>query len=237
MITTLFVTSVMNNSCKDRVRDHGHLSGKFRGAAHEVCNIKYKVPQFFPVVFHNLSMYENHLFIKTLGNSEGDISCIPNNEENYISFTKQVNVDKFVNKEGKKVHVKRDLTFIDSVRFMASSLGKLSSNLRIDQFVNFKKYYSGNQLSVLLRKGVYSYDYVDCMKKLDEKILPPKEAFYSKFTGEGITDEDYQQAQTVWKEFNIETINFYNLSDVLLLADIFDNFRNICMNNYGLDPA
>ena len=81
-----------------RVRDHCHLSGKYIGAAHEVCNPKYKVPTFFPVVFHNFSGYDSHLFIKTLGNSEGDISCIPNNEENKISFTKQVIVDKFVNK-------------------------------------------------------------------------------------------------------------------------------------------
>ena len=89
---------------------------------------------------------------------------------------------------------------------MASSLDKLSNNLKIDQFVNLKKYYSGNQLSLLLRKGVYPYDYVDCMKKLDETSLPPNYAFYSKLTDEGITDEDYQHAQTVWKEFNIETI-------------------------------
>ena len=81
---------------EDRVRDHCHLSGKFRGAAHEVCKLKYNVPTFFPVVFHNLSSYDRHLFIKILGNSEGDISCIPNNEENYISFTKQVIVDQFV---------------------------------------------------------------------------------------------------------------------------------------------
>ena len=86
---------------KDKVCDHCHLSGKFRGAAHEVCNLKYKVPKFFPAVFYNLSDYDSHLFIKTLGNSEGDISCIPNNDENYICFTKQVIVDKFVNKEGK----------------------------------------------------------------------------------------------------------------------------------------
>ena len=66
---------------------------------------------------------------------------------------------------------------------MASSLEKLSSNLKIDQFVNLKKYCSGNQLSLLLRNGVYPYDYVDCMKKLDETNLPPKEAFYSKLTG------------------------------------------------------
>ena len=91
---------------EDRVRDHCHLSGKFIGAAHEVCNLKCKVPLFFPVVFHNLSGYDSHLFIKTLENSEVDISCIPNNEENYISFTKQVIVDKFVNTEGRKVNVK-----------------------------------------------------------------------------------------------------------------------------------
>ena len=79
------------------------------------------------------------------------------------------------------------------------------------------------------------------MKKLDETSLPPKDAFYYKLTGEGITDEDYQHAQTVWKEFNIETMkdyyHLYNQSDVLLFADDFKNIRNICMNHYGLDPA
>ena len=69
---------------KDKVRDHCHLSGKLRGAAHDVRDLKYKVPNFFPVVFHNLSGYDSHLFIKTFGNSEGDISCKQNNEENYI---------------------------------------------------------------------------------------------------------------------------------------------------------
>ena len=119
---------------------------------------------FFAVVFHNLSGYDSHLFIKTLGNSKGDISCIPNNEENNTSFTKQVIVDKFVNKEGKKVNIKCELRVINSLRFMASSLHKLSSNLKINPFVNLKKYYSGNQLSLFLRKGVYPYDYVDSMK-------------------------------------------------------------------------
>ena len=93
----------------------------------------------------------------------------------------------------------------------------------------------------MFRKGVYPYDYIDCLKKLDETSLPPKETFYSKLTDEGITDEDYQHAHTVWKEFNIESMkeyhNVYNLSDVLLLADVFENFRSICMNHYGLDPA
>ena len=100
----------------------------------------------------------------------------------------------------------------------------LSSNQKIDQFVNLKKTDNGNQLSLLLRKGVYPYDYVDCLKKVDETSLPPKESFYSKLTGEGITDEDYQHAHTVWKEFIIESMKdyhkLYNLSDVLLIADI-----------------
>ena len=75
---------------------------------------------------------------------------------------------------------------------MASSLGKHSSNLKIDQFVNLNKYCSGNQLNLLLRKCVYPYDYVDSMKKLYETSLPPKEALNSKLTDEGITDEDYR---------------------------------------------
>ena len=92
-----------------------------------------------------------------------------------------------------------------------------------------------------MKKSVYPYDYVDCLKKLDETSLPSKEAFYSKLTGEGITDVDYLHAHTVWEEFNIESIKdyhkLYNLSDVLLLTYIFENFRSICMNHYGLDPA
>ena len=97
MIITIHDILVYDNSAlchicneelgEDSVRDHCHLSSKFRGGAHEICNLKYKVPTFFPVVFHNLSDYDSHIFLKTLGNSEGDISCIPNNEESYISFT------------------------------------------------------------------------------------------------------------------------------------------------------
>ena len=95
---------------KDRVCDHCHLPGKLRGAAREVCNLKYKNPKFFPVVFHNLSGYDSHLFIKTLGNSKGDIFGIQNNEQNIV--------DKFANEKGKEVNVKRELRFIDSLRFM-----------------------------------------------------------------------------------------------------------------------
>ena len=103
----------------DRVRDHCHLSGKFRGAAHEVCNLKYKVPKSFQVVFHNLSGYDSHLFIKTLGNSEGYISCILNNEETTFLSRSKSSLTKNFNKEGKEINVRRELKFIDSLRFMA----------------------------------------------------------------------------------------------------------------------
>ena len=72
-----------------KVRDHCHFTGRYRGAAHKKCNLDYRKPNFTPVVFHNLSGYDSHLFIKNLGFSEGNIDCISNNEERYISFTKK----------------------------------------------------------------------------------------------------------------------------------------------------
>ena len=94
---------------KDSVRDHCHLTDKFRGAAHNGCSINYKIPKFFPVIFHNLSGYDSHVFIKkNLGTTGGNILCIPNNEEKCISFTKQITVDTF-SQGGKDINVKRDI--------------------------------------------------------------------------------------------------------------------------------
>ena len=84
----------------DKVRDHCHFTGRYQGAAHSLCNLRYRKPNFTPVVFHNLSGYDSHLFIKNLGFSEGDIDCIPNNEEKYISFTKNIDVGTYTNKKG-----------------------------------------------------------------------------------------------------------------------------------------
>ena len=223
----------------DRVRDHCHLTGIFRGAAHNKCNINYKIPKFFPVIFHNLSGYDSHLFIKNLGVTEGNISCIPNNEEKYISFTKKIVVGTFYNKENEMIRVTREIRFIDSFKFMASSLSSLSDNL--DEFPILGKHFQGRKLELLKRKGVYPYEYMDCLDKLKERELPPIEKFYSHLNGEGISEEDYQHARTVWEEFNIETMEGYHdlylKSDVLLLADVFENFRNVCLHHYKLDPA
>ena len=223
---------------KDRVRDHCHLTGKFRGAAHNGCNINYKIPKFFPVIFHNLSGYDSHLFIKNLGTTGGNISCIPNNDEKYMSFTKQIIVDTF-NKDGKDIDVKRDIRFIDSFKFMACGLSSLVDNL--DEYPILSKHFEGRQLELLGRKGVYPYEYMDRLSKLAEKQLPPINRFYSHLSDEGISEDDYQHAQNVWEEFKIKSMRGYHdlylESDVLLLADVFENFRNVCLKNYKLDPA
>ena len=224
----------------EKVRDHCHYTGKFRGAAHNSCNIKFRRPKFTPVIFHNLSGYDAHLFIKNLGVSEGKINCIPNNEEKYISFTKHVEVNRFMKKEKEEI-VTRELRFIDSMKFMSSSLDKLVKNLGEDDFKNTEKYYDERQLELLKRKGVYPYEWLDSVERLNETHLPPKSAFFSKLSGEGISEEDYKHAEEVWKAFEMETMrdyhNLYNKTDVLLLSDVFENFRKVCKKNYDLDPC
>ena len=115
----------------EKVKDHCHYTGRFRGAAHNTCNLKYKKPKFIPVVFHNLSGYDSHLFIKNLGFTDGNIDCIPNNEEKYISFTKNTVTGSYTNKEGKDKPIKHKIRFIDSFKFMSDSLESLVNNYQM----------------------------------------------------------------------------------------------------------
>ena len=222
----------------DKVRDHCHFTGRYRGAAHNECNLNYKKPNFTPVVFHNLTGYDSHLSIKNLG---GNIDCIPNNEEKYISFAKEIRVGSYTNEKGETKPLHHRVRFIDSFKFMPASLNNLVNNLPKDNFNNIKRYYKHGKLELLTRKGVYPYEYTDSQEKLEETELPPKEAFYSRLNGVGISDEDYEHAKKVWETFEMESLkdyhNLYNRVDVLLLADVFENFRDICIKNYNLDPA
>ena len=124
---------------------------------------------------------------------------------------------------------------------MAASLDKLVNNLPKYDFGDLKRYYTGEKFHLLTRKGVYPYEYMDSLEKLKEAKLPPKEKFYSRLNGEDISDEDYEHAIKVWKTFGMKTLqdyhDLYNEADVLLLADVFENFRDICIKNYKLDPA
>ena len=102
-------------------------------------------------------------------------------------------------------------------------------------------YFGDEKIKLLLRKQVYPYEYFDAESKFTEKQLPLIESFYSSLSGECITEEDYAHAQTVWREFGLQTLGQYHdlyvLIDVLALADVFVHFRNICLNYYGLDAA
>ena len=227
---------------KQPVRDLCHFTGKYRGPAHNECNRQFRKPKFTPIFFHNLSDYDSHLFIKNLSKTQGNIKCIPNNEERYISFSKNIKVYNYTDKETRDdVYINHEMRFLDSCKFMASILDNLSSNLDKEQFTNLNSMYKGEQLELLKRKGVYPYDYVDSLDRLAELQLPPKETFYSKLNDEYILDEDYEHAQKVWEAFDCKTLKDYHdlylESDVLLLADVFEAFRSLCMTNYELDPA
>ena len=182
--------------------------------------------------------------MKNLGRSDGSIDCIPKMAERYISFTKKIKVRSYTKKvknekETKPLH--HEIRFIDSFKFMATSLDKLVNNFSKDAFKNVKKYYAEDKRNLLTKKGIYPYEYMNSPEKLKETQLPSKEAFYSRLNDEGFSDENYAHAKKVWKTFEMKNRedyhNLYNQVDVLLLADVFENFSDICIKNYNLDPA
>lgn len=221
-----------------KVHDHCHITGKFRGAAHSNCNLSYQESRHIPVVFHNLK-YDLHFLIEAVSNQfKGRVDIIPSNKENYISFTKCISDSSPFDKTAIK------LKFIDSFQFMPSSLDKLASYLPEEFFYitkNVHTSYSDEQIHILTRKGVFPYDYIDSWEKLNVNQLPPKDSFYNKLNDMEITDEDYEFVQSVWTTFNINSMleyaELYMKTDILLLADVFEKFRNTCLNLYELDPA
>ena len=267
-----------------KVRDHCHYTGKYRGAAHNICNLRYKIPKEIPIVFHNCSTYDYHFIIKELvKESEGNFECLGENTEKYITFS--VPIKK--NIENKDIEITYKIKFIDSFRFMATSLPKLVDNSTedihgdkcvdcksglscmkvidealifrcfnckknhekeinkelIERFASTYKFCNNdlNKFLMLLRKGVYPYEYMDGWDKFNETSIPSKESFYSNLTMENITETDYIHANNVFKTFKLNNLSDYHdlyvQSDTLLLADVFENFRKACIKTYELDPA
>ena len=216
---------------EDKVRDHDHITGKYRGAAHTQCNLNYNYKNCkIPVVFHNLRGYDSHLIMQEIGKYSKNITVIPNTTEKYVSFS--------MNR----------LQFIDSMQFLCESLEKLVECLKLSKdrtlfsnLVDGFKEYSNELVDLLIEKGVYPYDYMNSWKKFDEPNLPPMSKFYSKLNDTNIEEKDYERAKKVYDLFKCKNIGEYHdlylKTDVLLLADVFENFRNTCMKNYGLDPA
>ena len=283
----------ISNKKHHKVRDHCHYTGKYRGAAHNICNSRYKIPKAIPV-FHNGSTYDYHFIIKELVKEfEGNFECLGENTEKYITFS--VPIKKKI--ENKDLEITYKIKFIDSYRFMSSSFSKLVDNLsegihnnkcldcnscldyvRItkieilllkcfncnnyyvkkfnkDLIKKLKNMYSFcnsnttesssseriNKFILLLRKGVYPYEYMDNWERFNETSLPSKESFYSSLNMEDIDDIDYRHGNNVFNKFKLNNLvdyhDLYVQSDTLLLADVFENFRAMCLKEYELDPA
>ena len=232
------------------VRDHCHITGKYRGSAHNFCNLKLRLnPEYIkiPVIFHNLKGYDSHFIMQKIGkmiedevvydiyhqkNDKGNIieckltpsiKIIANNFEKYMSFS-----------------IGKHLRFIDSFQFMSQSLDKLSSNLLEDRFIYTERETDGD-LTLLKKKGVYPYDYMDSFSRFNETELPKRKDFYSILNDTYISEDEYQHAQEVWDAFKIRNLGEYHdlylKTDILLLVDVFENFRKTCLHHYRLDPS
>ena len=205
-------------------------------SAHQDCNLKLRINPDklkIPVIFHNLRGYDSHFTMQEMGeivknhkqnSKEMNINVIPNNMEKYMAFM-----------------LGDHLTFIDSFQFMSSSLDRLVSNLPKEALKYTSKMFKGEKLDLMSKKGVYPYDYMDCFHKFDDTQLPSKEEFYSELNNEHISDDDYEHAKKVWKKFKLNTMGDYHdlylTSDILLLTDVFENFRKTCLEYYKLDPC
>ena len=250
-----------------KVRDHCHYTGKYRGADHNICNLRYKIPKEIPIIFHNGSTYDYHFIIKELVKElEGNVESLGGNTKKYITFSAPLK-KKIKNKN---IEITYKIKFIDSYRFMSTYLSKLVDNLSeglhnnkclnckscldyiktknkklilIERFASTYEFCnkSLNKFNLLLRKGVYPYEYMDNWERFNETSLPNKESFYSNLNMENIDDIDYRHGNNVLKRFKLKKLGEYHdlyvQRDTLLLADVFENFRNTCIKVYEFDPA
>ena len=206
-----------------KVIDHCHISGKYRGSAHRDCYINLDLNHKIPVVFHNLKNYDSYLIMQELGKYNLKINVIPNGLEKYMSFT-----------------INNKLSVIDSFQFLSSSLDSLIKNLNEDDFKYLNQEFDNSILDLVKQKGFYPYKCMNDFEKFKEE-LPSKGKFYSSLTNRKITDKEYENVLNEWNKFEIKTVkDFHDLylkCNVLLLADVFEKFRNNSLKNYGLCPS
>jgi hypothetical protein len=220
-----------------KVRDHSHynprnlngtfcvdklLPGEYRGAAHVSCNFKFHNNSKFRVFFHNLKNYDLHHIIKSPFLKGKKIDVIPLSIEKYLSLFCE------------------DVIFLDSYQFLSASLETLAATLPTSELKVLTACLP-KHVELFSKKGYFPYEWLDNFTKFNETKLPPIEAFTSSLTNTTLTQEQYAFAQHVWEATECKTMkdfhNFYLLSDVLLLTDIFQYFRNLCMNFYEIDPV
>ena len=198
-----------------RVRDHCHITGKYRGSAHQDCYINFQLTDKIPVMFHNLRGYDSHFIMQQIGeisktytykdkkdkDRQMDNNVIPNGMEKYMAFM-----------------LGKNLVFIDSFQFMSSSSERLVSNLPNEAFKHTREEVGVVKTMVMKRKGIYPYDFMDCFEKFNRVEHPTREEFYSILTDGHVKDEDYENPKDVWSIFGIENMGEY--LDLYLKSDI-----------------
>ena len=215
----------------DKVRDYFHVTGRFRGAAHNKCNINLSLPRKLLIIFHNLQGYDGHIIFKELNNFDVDTGVILKG------------IDKYM-----RIIVNRHITFVDSLEFYNGLLDTLASTLNNEDFKHLTSEFGIDKLEILKRKDAYPYEWVDSDEKFKHSALPKKKHFYSSLkdgtrdkSNGHISDENYQHLQNVWNTFNFNTFedfhDHYVRKDVLLLADVFEKFIFTCLKYYDLDPC
>ena len=186
---------------KNKVRDHCHITGNYRGAAHSQCNLKQKIPRKSPLIFHNLENYDGHIIFKELNNFDNiSVQVLPKTSEKYMSIIVNRNI------------------FLDSNQFYKGKLDNHASNLEDKDFKYLLSEFSIDKLELLKGKDAYPYEWVDSYEKFNYQELPPKECFYSSIKdgkrdndNGHISNEQYLHLQNVWNTFNFNTFrDFHN---------------------------
>ena len=175
-------------------------------------------------MMHNHKGHAAHLIVQALEKRHGRTRVIAQNMEKYMIFSVG------------------QLQCLDSKQFMPGSMEALIQTMSPDQFQHTRLGFPRTEeFELVQQKGVYPYDYFDSFEKFTETDLPPRERFYNKLTDGNITKKQYRHVQNVWNIFGCTTVcvyhNIYLKSDVLLLADVFEQFRATCMQNYGFMVA
>ena len=210
-----------------KVKNYCPNTGKYLGAAHKSCVISRDVRRA-PVFIHNLKGYDSHLLLKDITPYVSDkcrLSVIATNTEKCLSFSLD------------------ELVFKDSCQFLTASLDKLVEGLVVENLKHTKMLADDLKvdLELLCKKGVYPYSWVDSHDKFQCTSLPPIEAFYNDIADEACSVERYAHARNVWDAAECKNFGDYHdiylRLDVCLLADVFENFRNVMYRNFQLDPA
>ena len=208
----------------ENVRDHCHMTGKFRGAAHWDCNINFQLTKKIPVIFHNLNGYDSHLIYSEL--PKFNLKVIPNGLETYMAF-----------------FLGRDLVFIDTMQFMNSSLDKLVKHLVDKDSEYLVKECCFEKLELFKQKGAYPYEYMNSFKRFNENKLCARKYFYGSAKDKKISEdgkvsdghvsiEDYMVCERIRDKFKMKNMGGYHdhylKKDVLLLANVFEKFIDTC---------